>query len=89
MWNLPFNGISVAMGGITVDKIVNDPGLRELAGIIMDETIAVGNAGECGAKVMHHHYIEIAACCNLFVGTLYFLVCFDDAIQLVWKTSRQ
>lgn len=28
MWNLPFNGISVAMGGITVDKIVQDPGLR-------------------------------------------------------------
>lgn len=44
MWNLPFNGISVAIGGITVDKIVTDPGLRRLADIIMDETIAVGNA---------------------------------------------
>jgi len=31
LWNLPFNGISVAMNGITVDKIVQDPGLRELA----------------------------------------------------------
>jgi len=31
LWNLPFNGISVAMNGITVDKIVNDPGLRKLA----------------------------------------------------------
>jgi len=44
VWNLPFNGISVAMGGITVDVIVKDPGLRKLAFVIMDETIAVANA---------------------------------------------
>lgn len=43
LWNLPFNGLSVAMNGITVDKIVNDPGLRKLAYLIMDETIAVAN----------------------------------------------
>lgn len=43
VWNLPFNGISVAMNGITVDKIVNDPGLRSLAYTIMDETIAIAN----------------------------------------------
>jgi 2-dehydropantoate 2-reductase len=44
LWNLPFNGISVAMGGITVDIIVNDPGLRRLADLVMDETIATANA---------------------------------------------
>jgi 2-dehydropantoate 2-reductase len=33
----------VAMGGITVDQIVNDPGLRQLAYNIMDETILVAN----------------------------------------------
>ena len=44
LWNLPFNGISVAMGGITVDKIVNDSGLRQLANIIMDETVSAANA---------------------------------------------
>ena len=44
LWNLPFNGISVAMNGITVDKIVNDPGLRRLAFDIMDETITAANA---------------------------------------------
>ena len=43
-WNLPYNGISVAMGGITVDKIVSDPGLRRLAERVMDETITAGNA---------------------------------------------
>jgi 2-dehydropantoate 2-reductase len=43
IWNLPFNGISVAMGGITVDQIVNDVGLRQLAYHIMDETILVAN----------------------------------------------
>ena len=32
------------MGGITVDKIVTDPGLRRLAHLVMDETIAAANA---------------------------------------------
>jgi 2-dehydropantoate 2-reductase len=44
LWNLPFNGLSVAMGGITVDQIVQDVGLRQLARRIMEETVAVANA---------------------------------------------
>ena len=44
VWNLPFNGISVAMGGITIDKVVQDPGLRQLAKKVMDETNAIANA---------------------------------------------
>jgi 2-dehydropantoate 2-reductase len=44
IWNLPFNGISVAMGGITVDRIVTDPDLRGLVDLIMDEVIATANA---------------------------------------------
>mmetsp|Transcript_23880 Transcript_23880/g.39358 ORF Transcript_23880/g.39358 Transcript_23880/m.39358 type:complete len:397 (+) Transcript_23880:143-1333(+) len=43
-WNLPFNGISVAMGGITTDRIVGDPSLRKLAYKVMDETIETANA---------------------------------------------
>lgn len=43
-WNLPFNGISVAMGGITTDRIVGDESLRKLAYKVMDETIATANA---------------------------------------------
>ena len=39
-----FSGISVAMGGITVDRIVNDPSLRRLAYKVIDETLAVANA---------------------------------------------
>ena len=44
VWNLPFSGISVSMGGITVDRIVNDPSLRKLAYNVIDETIAIANA---------------------------------------------
>ncbi|KAL7543165.1 hypothetical protein ACHAXR_012858 [Thalassiosira sp. AJA248-18] len=44
VWNLPFSGISVSMGGITVDRIVNDESLRKLAYKVIDETIAVANA---------------------------------------------
>ena len=43
-WNLPFNGISVAMGGITIDLVVGDPGLKRLAYAVIDETIAAANA---------------------------------------------
>jgi 2-dehydropantoate 2-reductase len=42
--NLPTNGISVAMGGITVDQIISDPDLRKLAELIMDEAISIANA---------------------------------------------
>jgi 2-dehydropantoate 2-reductase len=44
VWNLPFNGISVAMGGITVDRIVTDPDLRRLADTVMDEVISAANS---------------------------------------------
>lgn len=43
LWNLPFNGISVAMGGITVDQIVHDDGLRQLAYDVIDEAIDAAN----------------------------------------------
>jgi 2-dehydropantoate 2-reductase len=52
IWNLPFNGISVAMGGISVDKIVTDPGLRRLAEQVMNETVLAANTDlkqHCGA----------------------------------------
>ena len=42
VWNLPFNGIST-LNCITIDEVVNDPGLRALAYKIMDETIAIAN----------------------------------------------
>jgi len=42
--NLPFSGLSVVMGGITVDVIMKDPGLRFLAEQILDETISLANA---------------------------------------------
>ncbi|KAG7372487.1 ketopantoate reductase [Nitzschia inconspicua] len=58
LWNLPFNGISVAMGGITVDKIVLDPALRKLAYQVMAETIAAGNAD----LTMHNEPKEVFLC---------------------------
>lgn len=43
-WNIPFNGLAVAAGGITTDRIVGDPGLRQAARTLMEEVIAAGNA---------------------------------------------
>ena len=42
-WNIPFNGLAVAAGGITTDRIVGDLGLRNTARTLMEEVIEVGN----------------------------------------------
>ncbi len=43
-WNIPFNGLAVAAGGITTERIVGDTGLRKTARSLMEEVIAAGNA---------------------------------------------
>lgn len=43
-WNIPFNGLAVAAGGITTDRIMGDPDLRNAARTLMAEVIAAGNA---------------------------------------------
>jgi len=42
-WNIPFNGLAVAAGGITSDRIVGDPSLRNAARTLMEEVISTGN----------------------------------------------
>lgn len=39
-WNVPFNGLSIAAGGITTDKILADPDLKERARLLMEEVRA-------------------------------------------------
>lgn len=36
-WNVPFNGLSIAAGGITTDKILADPKLARRVRLLMDE----------------------------------------------------
>lgn len=43
-WNIPFNGLCVAAGGVTTDIIVTDPDLRAAAHGAMEEVVAAGNA---------------------------------------------
>ena len=43
-WNIPFNGLSVAGGGIGTEAIVKDPWLRATAAEAMREVVAAGNA---------------------------------------------
>jgi 2-dehydropantoate 2-reductase len=43
-WNIPFNGLSVATGGLGTEAIMRDPALRALAETAMRETVAAGNA---------------------------------------------
>ncbi len=44
VWNIPFNGLSVAGGGITVDTILGDDELMRVTRGLMRETIAAANA---------------------------------------------
>ncbi len=39
VWNIPFNGLAIAAGGVTVDRILKDPALRNEARELMGEVI--------------------------------------------------
>jgi len=43
-WNVPFNGLSVAAGGVGTESILADPPLRALAERAMREVVLAGNA---------------------------------------------
>lgn len=43
-WNIPFNGLSIAAGGLTTDRILADPALRERARRLMLEVQAAAAA---------------------------------------------
>jgi len=40
VWNVPFNGLAIAAGGVTTDVIMRDAGLRAEAHALMDEIVA-------------------------------------------------
>lgn len=40
VWNVPFNGLAIAAGGVTTDIILQEDGLRALAKDLMEEIIA-------------------------------------------------
>jgi 2-dehydropantoate 2-reductase len=44
VWNIPFNGLAVAEGGLTVDKILSDPVRHARRRALMNETITAANA---------------------------------------------
>ncbi len=52
-WNIPFNGLSIAAGGLTTDRILADSALRARARRLMDEVRAVSLAR--GTPFDEHH----------------------------------
>jgi 2-dehydropantoate 2-reductase len=40
VWNVPFNGLAIAAGGITTDRILADPALAAEVRVLMDEVAA-------------------------------------------------
>jgi len=50
VWNIPFNGLAVAEGGLTVDRILADPALHDVTRALMHEVVDVANA--------HGHPVE-------------------------------
>lgn len=49
LWNIPFNGLSIAAGGATVDQVLASDGLRSLARELMGE--ALDAAGRLGHEI--------------------------------------
>ena len=39
VWNVPFNGVTIAAGGITTDRVLADEGLRRLSRELMSEVL--------------------------------------------------
>lgn len=52
-WNIPFNGLSIAGGGITTDRILADPALNERAFLLMKEVQAAALARGHGFDDAH------------------------------------
>lgn len=48
VWNVPFNGLAVACGGMTTDRILADPALEEEVRALMREVLAAA------ARLGHH-----------------------------------
>lgn len=44
VWNVPFNGLAIAAGGLTTDRILADPALEAEARALMDEVIEAAAA---------------------------------------------
>ena len=44
VWNIPFNGLTVVVGGVSTERIVTDAELRAAATAVMREVVAAGNA---------------------------------------------
>jgi 2-dehydropantoate 2-reductase len=40
VWNVPFNGLAIAAGGIATDRILSDPVLEEEVRLLMKEVIS-------------------------------------------------
>ncbi len=47
VWNIPFNGLTIAAGGVTSDDILGDDSLRLAALALMDEVIEGANKCDC------------------------------------------
>lgn len=52
-WNIPFNGLAIAAGGLTTDRILADPALNERAFLLMKEVQAAALARGCGFEDAH------------------------------------
>ncbi len=53
LWNIPFNPLSVILGGVTTDIIMQDPASRALAADIMAEVRAIAVADGCKITPAH------------------------------------
>jgi len=49
VWNIPFNGLSIAAGGADTAEILRDAGLRNRTRMLMNEVISAANA--CGSQL--------------------------------------
>ena len=80
VWNIPFNGLAVAAGGVTVDKILGDPELKARCRALMDETITAANA-------LGHHIEKQYA--DLQIERTYPMGAYQPSTLVDWLAGRE
>jgi 2-dehydropantoate 2-reductase len=80
VWNIPFNGLAVAEGGLTVDKILDDRVLNARCRALMDETITAATA--LGHPIEKHY-------ADLQIERTYPMGAYQPSTLVDWLAGRE
>jgi 2-dehydropantoate 2-reductase len=85
-WNIPFNGLSAAAGGIGTGEILDHPGLRAMAERAMREVITVANADL--ASLGHNDLLDAEAVVAAMFGQTETMGDYQTSMTIDYRLGR-